>query len=118
MLSQAETLNWETVNKEYYSNEARGIELYSKKNYKYTAKVIRIEKDSCDITDVFTTRKDEKTGIIYEVPVNTIDCYLPKDELVKLKEGDTITVVGKLYLSAFPKLKPAYLIEIKENADG
>ena len=110
----AEVLDWEKVYKEYEENKARAMEMYNKKTYKYTADVSRIDNNYCEISNSYRYDATSKQFYYY----NTIKCYLPKDDLIKLNKGDKIEIIGTLNLAGdYTTIKSAHLLEIIKKAE-
>ena len=115
-IENAEVLDWEKVLKEYEENQARAKELYDKKTYKYTADVVSISNDYCEISN--SQRYDHTSKQFYYY--YKIKCYLPKEDLIKLNKGDKIEIVGTLNLAGdfYTTIKPVQLLNIIKNADN
>ena len=101
ILSSATELNWKEVNAQYLANEARAKNEYDGKIVKWTAKIYDIDTDSvCMANETYNG-----------LPLNAIDVCLSNEDLVKLEKYKEITIVGELYLSSFPKIKNAFVVE-------
>ena len=100
-LSSATELNWKEVNAQYLANEARAKNEYDGKIVKWTAKIYDIDTDSVRMAN------ETYNGL----PLNAIDVCLSNEDLVKLEKYKEITIVGELYLSSFPKIKNAFVVE-------
>ncbi len=98
----AETLDWSKVHDEVMENGAKASD-YEGKWYKFTGTVTNIEEYACDMFLL------EESDLGF--PVNPISVYLPKEDLKKLKDMQTLTVVGKLTsISDFPTLEEAFIL--------
>ena len=82
---KAKLLDWKNVYKEISSNGAKATD-YNDKWFIFTGTVTNIKEDSCEI---FTERTLDGN------PVNGITVYMKTDELKKLKDDQSLSVVGK-----------------------
>ena len=84
-IDEAIVLNWESVHNQLISNPVKTKDKYDRKIVSWTANVVRINSDSVDMSNDGWT--------------NQISVHLSKDDMMELKPGQTVTVVGKLKLS-------------------
>lgn len=97
---EAAFLDWKTVHDEISANGAKATD-YNDKWYIFSGIVSNIEENTCHM---FLERS--KDGY----PVNAITVYLPTEELKELKDGQTLSVVGKFNSSnSFTDLKDAFV---------
>lgn len=99
-IEKAIDLNWRLVHNEYISNPTSAKNAYHNKLVKWTAQVYHVDENFVDMAN--------ETSNGY--PLNSIKVYLDKDEIVKVRSGQTITVVGKLKLSSFTDIKGAFIV--------
>lgn len=96
----AEILDWKTVHDEISSNGAKASD-YNGNWYIFSGIVSNIEENKCDM---FLERSTDG------YPVNAINVHLSTEELKELKDGQTLTVVGKFNSSnTFTDLTDAFI---------
>ena len=97
---EAKLLDWKKVHDELSSNGAKATD-YNDQWFIFYGIVSNIEEDSCEM---FLERSNDG------YPVNAISVHLTTDELKELKDGQTLSVVGKFkYNSGFADLNEAFV---------
>lgn len=100
--AEAPELDAEELISTVNSNEARAIEDYDGKVYKWTATIRRIESD-------YVAMSEE---LYNGVPLNPLYVYLPTETIADYDVDDTITVVGTVKVNgSFTSLKDAFIVE-------
>lgn len=100
--AEAPELDAEELISTVNSNEARAMEDYDGKIYKWTATIRRIESD-------YVVMSEE---LYNGAPLNPLYVYLPTETIADYDADDTITVVGTVKVNgSFTSLKDASVVE-------
>ena len=100
LAKKAKLLDWKSVHDEISSNGAKSTD-YNDQWFIFSGIVSDIEENSCKMF----IERDEKG-----YPLNAISVELKTEELKELKDGQTLSVVGKFkYSNSFTDLKEAFI---------